>query len=71
MFSPHASVQGASAHGPRFQSQDLESGAHVRVYMAQHKDLGCNNQQLKLKSDGNQEGTELQKWQACSSHCVL
>lgn len=68
MFSPLTPVQGASAHGP---SQDLESGAHVRVYMAQYKDLGCNIQQLKLKSGGNQVGTELQTWQACSSHCVL
>jgi len=56
MFSPPTPVQGASAHGPRFQSQDLESGAHVRVYMDQQKDLDCNIQQLKLnpKSDGNQ-----------------
>jgi len=56
MFSPPTPVQGASAHGPRFQSQDPESGARVRVYMDQQKDLDCNIQQLKLnpKSDGNQ-----------------
>ena len=59
MFSPHTLVQGASAHGPRFQNQDLDSGAHIRVYIAQHKNLDCNIQQLKLKTDGNQVGTEL------------
>jgi hypothetical protein len=49
MFSPPTPVQGASAHGPRFQSQDLESRAHVQVYKEQlHKYLDSNIPQLRF-----------------------
>ena len=54
MFSPPTPVQDASAHGPLFQIQDLESGAHVQVYMDQQKYLDCNIPQLRFhpNSDG-------------------
>jgi hypothetical protein len=52
MFSPPTPVQGASAHGPRFQSQDLDSEAHVQVHMDQLKYLDIWQLRFHPKSDG-------------------